>query len=417
MKTMKNILAMLLVASSCFATLSSTYAPAQFNANNSVVQFSVSWGFFSTTDVVVTHTSSAGVDTVLVEGSGAGKYTVTAPNSDFSAGATITTGTTYPSGDTLTIERSVPEGQSLSINGDFVPAKPLETQLDKLAAQNQQTKDSIGRTLIFPSTDPSGLTNEFPNVATRGGNVPIFDALGNLYTVSLVASGTVAVDESSLTLTNGVISIKDLGVSTAKIAALAVTSAKIGTNAVTVVGLADNAVDTASITNSAVTLAKMADLATARVIGNLTGATAAPSAITFIDSDTMVGAASNTIASSESTKAYVDTTDGALFKCRAFGQFTGTGGTNDVGGNVATVERTSAGNYAVTFSNALSTTTYAVTTGGMSNSGELDHCDTIRVFTQTTGGFVMSTSKGTGGDSSGGFVDVDYQFVNFSVFE
>jgi len=83
-------------------------------------------------------TESGGDSTTLIEGAGAGKYTVYAANSDYSSGARITTGTTYDSDYTITISRAVPYAQELDIGGDFVPAEPLEAQLDKLAAQIQQ---------------------------------------------------------------------------------------------------------------------------------------------------------------------------------------------------------------------------------------------------------------------------------------
>lgn len=213
MKKLLTALSLVLVATLCFATLSTDYEPAQYNTNGSTTQYQVQWGFFAKTDLVVYHTDSDGVDTTLTEGVGSGKYTVYAPNSEYADGATITTGTTYPSGGTITIERQVPYGQELSINGDFVPAKPLETQLDKLSAQIQQTKDSIGRTVTIPVTDPTTTTTELPNAETRAGKVQAYDDDGNVTVVSLTDSGTIAVDEDTLTLsTNNIISIKASGV-------------------------------------------------------------------------------------------------------------------------------------------------------------------------------------------------------------
>lgn len=300
MKSLKNTtLALLFVAGTCLATLSASYAPDQYNTNGSVTQFSASWGFFSKTDLIVTYTDSAGVDLVLVEGAGAGKFTVYAANSDYSSGATITTGTTYPSSGRITIERSVPYGQALSINGDFIPAKPLETQLDKLAAQTQQTEDSIGRTLTIPATDVAGLTTEFPNVATRASKVMAFDASGNVTVHTAVTSGTVYVDEVSLTSTTNLLSIKALGVDTAEIAAFAVDYSKMATNSV----------QTYAITNEAVTLAKLADLTSRSLIGNVTGASATPTAVAIIDDDTLATATTNNLPTSESVKAYVDASD------------------------------------------------------------------------------------------------------------
>ena len=93
--------------------LTDTYTPEQYTITGTVTQFSVGWPFFETTDLVVTITSPAGIDTVLTEGSGAGKYTVSAINNDYSNGCTVTTGTAYGDGYKITIERSVPYGRGL----------------------------------------------------------------------------------------------------------------------------------------------------------------------------------------------------------------------------------------------------------------------------------------------------------------
>ena len=297
MKKTLTFLTAVLCTSLCFATLSTDYDPAQYNTNGSTTQYSVQWGFFSTSDLVVYYTDSDGIDTTLTEGAGAGKYTVYAANSDYSSGATITTGTTYPSGGRITIERLVPYGQSLSINGDFVPAKPLETQLDKLAAQTQQILDEQGRTLTIPITDASGLTTEFPNSSTRANKAAYFDANGNATVVSLVASGTVAGDDTSIAVsTNNIISIKADGVTSNELADLSV----LNTNIV------DDAIQTRNILDGDVTLAKLDDLNARSVMGNVTGAEAAVTAVAIIDDNTMATATTNNLATSESIKAYVD---------------------------------------------------------------------------------------------------------------
>lgn len=94
-------------------------------------------------------------------------------------------------------------------------------------------------------------------------------------------------DETTLTTTSdGKAMIKDSGVSANKIAT--------------------NAVTTAKINAEAVTFAKIQKVPTMTVIGNITGASAVPSSITIIDSSTMVGASSSTLATSGSIKAYID---------------------------------------------------------------------------------------------------------------
>src|SRR6056297_2798708 len=223
----KLITAFCLIAATGFATLSSTYEPAQYDANGSTTAFPVTWSFFDTSDVIVYVTDSDGDTTILTEGSGAGKFTVTAPNNDYSDGATITTGTTYPSGTSITIERSVAYGQDLDIVGDFIPGDPLETALDKIAAQNQQVKEEIGRTLTIPVTDPTGLTNEFPSAESRAGKIASFDSNGNVTVIDPVDSGTISVDDVTIEQDGTTLRIVDGGVDTTQVNDKAITPAKL----------------------------------------------------------------------------------------------------------------------------------------------------------------------------------------------
>jgi len=223
----KLITAFCLIAATGFATLSPTYEPAQYDANGSTTAFPVTWSFFDTSDVIVYVTDSDGDTTILTEGSGAGKFTVTAPNNDYSDGATITTGTTYPSGTSITIERSVAYGQDLDIVGDFIPGDPLETALDKIAAQNQQVKEEIGRTLTIPVTDPTGLTNEFPSAESRAGKIASFDSSGNVTVIDPVDSGTISVDDVTIEQDGTTLQIVDGGVDTTQVNDKAITPAKL----------------------------------------------------------------------------------------------------------------------------------------------------------------------------------------------
>ncbi len=299
----KLILITALIASTCLATLSPIYAPAQYDCNGSVVNFTVSWQFFAKTDLQVYIVDSDGVSTLLTEGAGAGKYTVYAPNSDYSSGARITTGSTYASGNRISISRVVPDGQELSINGDFIPAKPLEQQLDKLAAQNQQTANDVGLTLSFPDTDPSGLINELPAAENRANKMIQFDSVGNVTVISPIESGAVYVDtEAGLSIVTNVISAE------INTNIMEFVSGKISVKAggIKTTNILAGDITTALIDDEAVTLAKMADLGNYTVIGNVSGASATPAEVAIIDDDTMGTAASNNLSSAESIKAYVD---------------------------------------------------------------------------------------------------------------
>ena len=287
MKKTLAILALLVSATLSFGWLSATYSPVSYDCNGSVQAFSFPYTFFETTDLSVYVVTSNGVSTLLEEGAGAGKYTIYAANADYSDGATITAGTAYDSGNRIVISREIPYGQGL-----VIPSKPLEQALDKLAGQVQQVKDSVGRTVTAPVTDPSGLDIELPVAESRAGKMIIFDASGNLTVQSPLDSGTLTADETTLTVNSTVFSVKDGGIDTAQIA--------------------DNAVGTSQIATGAVTTVKMATMANMKVLGNVSGASATPAEVAIIDDDTMATAASNNLASAESIKAYADTGDKVL---------------------------------------------------------------------------------------------------------
>ena len=107
---------------------------------------------------------------------------------------------------------------------------------------------------------------------------------------ALVDSATFAsdaVDDSTTQLSSGSIIVKDLGISTGKIAASAVTTAKIAA--------------------SNVTKAKIENLADYKVLGNVSGGAAAPAEVAILDEDNMSSNSATSLATQQSIKAYVDT--------------------------------------------------------------------------------------------------------------
>jgi len=111
------------------------------------------------------------------------------------------------------------------------------------------------------------------------------DKLNDL--VDLATFDQSATDSASTTVnTSGQIVVADSGVSTAKIAADAVTTAK--------------------ILDANVTKAKIEDVADYKVLGNVSGAAAAPAEVAVLDEDDMVSDSATALATQQSIKAYVD---------------------------------------------------------------------------------------------------------------
>jgi hypothetical protein len=119
--------------------------------------------------------------------------------------------------------------------------------------------------------------------------------LNDIANAATFASG--AVDDSTTQLSSGAIIVKDLGISTGKIAASAVTTAKINASAVT----------TAKIADSNVTKAKIEDFTNLTVLGNVSGSAATPAEVTILDEDNMASNSATSLATQQSIKAYVDT--------------------------------------------------------------------------------------------------------------
>lgn len=98
--------------------------------------------------------------------------------------------------------------------------------------------------------------------------------------------GTDSIDNSSTILSNGSITVRDSGITAAK--------------------LATNAVETAKIKDANVTKAKIENVADYKVLGNVSGTAAAPAEVAILDEDDMVSNSDTALATQKSIKAYVD---------------------------------------------------------------------------------------------------------------
>lgn len=114
-------------------TVTVSYSPLTYNCNGSTTAFSVTWPFFLSSDLVVTHITSGGVETALVLNT---DYTVSGgrdSTTGLPAVGTVTTLSTYASGVKIRISRSTPKTQSTSFTtaGAF-PAKTVEAMIDRV---------------------------------------------------------------------------------------------------------------------------------------------------------------------------------------------------------------------------------------------------------------------------------------------
>ena len=81
---------------------------------------------------------------------------------------------------------------------------------------------------------------------------------------------------------------------------------------ITTAKLATDAVETAKIKDANVTKAKIENVADYKVLGNVSGAAAAPAEVAILDEDDMVSNSDTALATQQSIKAYVDSSSGII---------------------------------------------------------------------------------------------------------
>lgn len=174
-------------------TISSTYAPVQYNGNGVTTVFAFPYEFYNSTDLIVKSTIIAtGVTTTLTSPT---DYSV-------SGGSGSTGNVTFVSAPAstvrITIERSIPytQGQDYQENTAF-PAATIETGLDKSVIMAQQTKALTDYALKFETTDPAASIGTIPNSVSRANAILSFDALGKPSAVTLASLGSINVSLTS----------------------------------------------------------------------------------------------------------------------------------------------------------------------------------------------------------------------------
>mgnify|MGYP003639148480 CR=1 FL=1 len=161
------------------------------------------------------------------------------------------------------------------------------------------------------------------------------DRLNNIANAATFTDG--AVDGTTTQVSSGAIIVRDLGISTGKIATSAVTTAK----------LATDSVSTAKIIDSNVTKAKIENFTNLTVLGNVSGSAATPSEVVILDEDNMASDSATSLSTQQSIKAYVDTQIGS---------------NNELSEVLANGNTTGANNIIVTAAQSITTDTVSETT-------------------------------------------------------
>ncbi|MCP1996668.1 hypothetical protein [Flavobacterium sp. HSC-61S13] len=127
-----------------------------------------------------------------------------------------------------------------------------------------------------------------------GGILEIYNSDGGIKieTVDGIATIDLNIDNTTIEIKDGLLIIKDQGVSTSKIK--------------------DAAVTTVKVTDKAITFAKINDIPTMTVIGRVVAGTGSSSAIPIINTNDLSGANGQSLVTSGAVKAYIDSTYAGL---------------------------------------------------------------------------------------------------------
>ena len=124
----------------------------QFSGNSDApTAFSITFPYLAVTDVEVTRTSVAGVDTVLTYTT---DYTLSATNDEFRNGSTITLVTGLTAGQKLTCipQHALTQPIDLQQGGAFNP-EVIEKGFDRNLLIHQQNEEGLERSPQYESSD------------------------------------------------------------------------------------------------------------------------------------------------------------------------------------------------------------------------------------------------------------------------
>lgn len=132
-------------------TTSSVTPRVKYNGSGSTGPFSIPFRYDASSELIVTKTSSAGVESTLTV-----TTHFTLGGSGPASTGTLTLLTTLAVGETLTIERSIAQTQTVDLEVSYVNPEILEGALDKLTRGIQDAMYQIGRTLRLYKDDTTG---------------------------------------------------------------------------------------------------------------------------------------------------------------------------------------------------------------------------------------------------------------------
>lgn len=220
-------------------TISTTYAPIQYNGNSVTTTFAFPYVFFESSNLLVTLTliSTGANDPQVLDTD----YSVTGGNGDTGS---ITFMSAPATGYRVTIELDLPYTQEDDyVENQAFPAETIESGFDRAAIRDQQLVNAAERSLKFPATLSGSLVGLLPQPVD--GELLIWDGItgqvanASLADISISLNTIITSPTSGQVLTwngtnwvNAAITIPDGSITTAKIGDDQVTAAKIADGAI-----------------------------------------------------------------------------------------------------------------------------------------------------------------------------------------
>ena len=153
------------------------------NGNDSTTVFSFTFVLNQSSDLVVTHTNAAGVETTVTAGTGTTNYSISLPTTPGNGSITYpaTLGTELATGATLTLQRVVDLDQDTDLvnQGAWNPSQ-VEDALDYSRMIDLQQKDELDRSIKIPVSDATGTTVDLPTETLRADKAIVFDSDGDV---------------------------------------------------------------------------------------------------------------------------------------------------------------------------------------------------------------------------------------------
>ena len=153
------------------------------NGNGSTTVFSFTFVLNQSSDLVVTHTNAAGVETVVTVGTGTTNYSISLPTTPGNGSITYpaTLGTELATGATLTLQRIVDLDQDTDLvnQGAWNPSQ-VEDALDYSRMINLQQQGELDRSIKIPVSDATGISLSLPTETLRANKAIVFAADGDV---------------------------------------------------------------------------------------------------------------------------------------------------------------------------------------------------------------------------------------------